>query len=192
MSFRTEEKMMFHSSDFLDLKKFIFSINGKKLYPSRLIESIYFDNKYLQSYNESEEGTLPRKKIRIRSYDNFVSQNLEFKTTSVEGKFKKTKKLNFNTFTQYKKNGFFDNDYGLTYPISKVRYLRHYFSINNKIRLTIDQNITYMSYLYKSLLYNDFDSLILETKSPDKNLFQKLDNIIPFNKLRVSKYCLSI
>ena len=68
MSFRLEEKIKLHISDKIKLKNLITKNFGKELYPKRKISSIYFDNKYLDMYKDSEEGTIPRKKIRIRSY----------------------------------------------------------------------------------------------------------------------------
>lgn len=192
MSFRIEEKMLFRRSDFLKLKEFIFKSKGKKLYPKRKIQSIYFDNKNFQSYKESEDGILPRKKIRIRSYDKFNSQNLEIKISSVEGKFKKTYNITKDKFLFFKKNGFYDHTYGLLYPVTKVSYIRHYFEIGNNIRITIDHDMLYESYENNSLTYNDIENLILEVKLNKENFIKDLETIIPFTRLRVSKYCSSI
>ena len=68
MSFRLEDKIILHISDRLKIKNIIQINKGIKLYPSRKISSIYFDNKYLDMFKDSEEGSLPRKKIRIRNY----------------------------------------------------------------------------------------------------------------------------
>ena len=37
--------------------------------------SIYFDNKEFQTHQDSIEGVVPRKKIRLRTY-NFISENV--------------------------------------------------------------------------------------------------------------------
>ena len=42
----------------------------KKLFPDRIVESIYFDTKDFQFFNLSEEGVTPRFKIRLRGYNN--------------------------------------------------------------------------------------------------------------------------
>ena len=65
MSFRFEEKTLFHISDYLKLKTFIFSSGSVELYPKRKISSLYFDNHENNMYLDSEDGCLPRKKIRI-------------------------------------------------------------------------------------------------------------------------------
>ena len=41
-------------------------LSGKILYPERNINSVYFDNDNLSMYHDSIEGSVPRKKIRIR------------------------------------------------------------------------------------------------------------------------------
>ena len=49
----------------------------KKLFPDRIVESIYFDTKDFQFFNLSEEGVTPRFKIRLRGYNNQKLNNLE-------------------------------------------------------------------------------------------------------------------
>ena len=61
---------------------FIQRQNLKKLYPDRIIESLYFDTKKLDFFNLSEEGVTPRLKVRIRGYDEGILNNLEIKTTN--------------------------------------------------------------------------------------------------------------
>ena len=96
MSFRFEEKTLFHISDYLKLKTFIFNSGGVELYPKRKISSLYFDNFDNSMYLDSEEGSLPRKKIRIRSYPNNVEISnwfFETKISSVEGRYKTSRKI---------------------------------------------------------------------------------------------------
>ncbi len=54
----------------------------KKLFPDRVVESVYFDTNDLQFFNLSEEGVTPRFKIRLRGYNNEKLDNLEIKTTN--------------------------------------------------------------------------------------------------------------
>ena len=192
MSFRKEEKIFFHKSSFLDLIKFLNKNNAKKLYPTRQIESIYFDNKFFQSYHDSEDSLVPRKKIRIRSYDNFLNCIFETKITSVEGKFKKSNKITTKEFLSKINKGIYDKSYGLLYPVIKISYLRKYFLINNYLRITIDYDVKYCDYKRNNFFVIDKDSLILEVKSDDNVLDDMIKNIIPFNRERVSKYCLGI
>ena len=66
MTFRIEEKLFVTKNSLIDFKKFIIDKKGKHLYPKRLIKSLYFDNNTYQMYEDSIEGLVPRKKIRIR------------------------------------------------------------------------------------------------------------------------------
>ena len=50
-----------------------------ELYPSRTINSVYFDTNDLRLFFESEEGLLPRKKLRIRWYDTVENSTIETK-----------------------------------------------------------------------------------------------------------------
>ena len=73
MSFRIEEKLYLSPDNLIEFKDFIFK-NSKKLFNSRKIKSLYFDNLNLDMYNDSIEGIVPRK-IRIRNYPDSKDQN---------------------------------------------------------------------------------------------------------------------
>ena len=68
MSFRNEKKYRLSYGDLYELKSQLISVGMKKLYPDRQINSEYLDTKELKMFSDSEEGILPRKKIRIRWY----------------------------------------------------------------------------------------------------------------------------
>ena len=80
MSFRKEKKYKLTASDQKILKNNLINKGMKLLYPKREINSIYLDTKSLDFYLNSEEGVLPRKKIRIRWY------NTDLKKVSKETK----------------------------------------------------------------------------------------------------------
>ena len=70
-------------------------------------------------YLSSEEGSLPRKKIRIRSYPSNLKTldwSLEKKISSVEGRYKTQKILKKQEKENFLKNGYFDQYYGNCYP----------------------------------------------------------------------------
>ena len=73
MSFRIENKYEISSQKLNLFYDFLRSHNGKRIYEDRQINSIYFDNNDKDSFFDSEEGTVPRKKIRLRYYG---SENL--------------------------------------------------------------------------------------------------------------------
>ena len=95
MSFRIEEKLFLKPENILQFREFLISKSAKKLYSKRIINSLYFDNINRDMYRDSIEGSVPRKKIRVRNYPGTEDQNyyLEIKTSSVEGRFKTKNKI---------------------------------------------------------------------------------------------------
>ena len=55
MSFRIEEKILIGRNDLLKIQEFILKNNGGVLHPNRKICSVYFDNKNLQSFRDSDD-----------------------------------------------------------------------------------------------------------------------------------------
>jgi hypothetical protein len=190
MSFRTEEKILvYNNNDFL-VKNFLKSNSAKKLYDPRIIQSLYFDNNTFDMHQHSEEGIVPRKKIRIRSYPRFNNKYfLEVKISSVEGRFKKSSEINNDQLLKLIKNGIFDKQYGHCKPKIYVKYLREYFLVKNT-RITYDKNIEYLN--LKQRLIGKENSRVLELKPGlDKNA-DELFLDFPFNRIRYSKYCFGI
>ena len=68
MSFRIEDKLYINENNLYDFKKFLENKSANKIHIPRTIESLYFDNHNFQIHNDSIEGIVPRKKIRIRKY----------------------------------------------------------------------------------------------------------------------------
>ena len=65
MAFRTEEKIFIHQNNYIEFLQFLQHQNSKRLFPKRLVHSVYFDNERSQMYQDSQEGSVTRKKIRI-------------------------------------------------------------------------------------------------------------------------------
>ena len=70
MTFRKEIKLKINSDNKSKFIKELINKDFKEIYPKRIIESIYFDNHRNFSFLDSEEGIVPRKKIRLRRYIN--------------------------------------------------------------------------------------------------------------------------
>ena len=191
MSFRLEEKLNVHEKQLVDFIYWIKKNKAKMLYPSRHVESIYFENFNNDMYLDSEEGSVPRKKIRIRNYpkQNIDENFLEIKISSIEGRFKTSKKINKKLMNEYLQNGIFDNYYGICKPKIIVNYVREYYLLG-KTRITIDSLINYQN--YPSKIYKAFDNeIIVEIKSDNINERDKILNNFPNQKIRFSKYCRS-
>ena len=165
----------------------------KKLFPDRIVESIYFDTEDLQFFNLSEEGITPRFKIRIRGYNNKRFYNLEIKTTN-----------NYHREKVTFKNFLFDNyelhrslkKIGIRQTVQKkirVRYLRSYYKLENVGRITLDRNIEFFSPNENFHNSKKIKQNILEVKvqkeNIDKNFIEKTINL---KETRFSKYCIGI
>lgn len=191
MGFRLEEKIKLHFSDYIKLKNKIFELGGKNIYKQRKISSVYFDNKNFDMFNDSEEGCVPRKKIRLRRYPENDDGKYYFETkiTSSEGKFKKSNFYNKDNFLKYLEDGIVDNSYGLIEKKIIISYSREYFVLENT-RLTLDYNINY-SNINETNNFFDNESLILEIKANNNVVAvqEKLKNILPLRRERFSKYC---
>ena len=191
MSFRTEEKLYIKSENLLQFKEFLIKKSVKEIHHARIIESLYFDNYNFDMHTDSEEGIVPRKKIRIRTYpnDNDSKIYLEIKNSSVEGRFKTRKIINNKDFRDYKSMGIFDNQYGICNPKLYVKYVREYF-ICKDIRISIDKNIQYRDYRTSSL-FNDHKTIVELKTSINKNL-DELREDFPIQRIRFSKYCYAV
>ena len=195
MTFRNEKKIRINSSKIYDLKEWIDKNDGSLLYPNRIINSIYFDTYDYSMYNDSIEGVLPRKKIRLRNYDNkfIFNKNVrkEVKVSSVEGRFKTS---HIEKYPKRMMNmGFLDKDYGICNPVINVVYERAYYKVKN-IRLTLDQKIIYRR-IYNAQVSNfsTYDnSNVVELKFNSENLINSVIKNFPFEISSFSKYCRGI
>ena len=195
MSFRKEEKIIINNEKLFDLKNWLNKNNAIEIHNPRIVNSIYFDNKDFSMYHDSNEGTLPRKKIRLRCYnENFNFDGAvkkEIKISSFEGRFKESSSdKNSNKIF---KLGVFDNIYGICDPILNVTYTRRYFLIKN-IRITLDEKIFYKKISNKIISsFREIENLnVLELKSDMNTDANKLIMNFPFERQRFSKYCKGI
>ena len=192
MSFRIEEKIPLTVSD---SDKFLQSLKTQGLeilFPKRVIQSNYFDSSNYNLFRDSEEGLLPRKKIRIRHYPQapLIQHNLEIKISSIEGRHKNSIALSDIQAKKINKLGYFDPVYGLLEKRVSINYLREYFFFKG-IRITRDTKILYQELDHKSNNYLEKDSVV-EIKAPKDTSVDFLFKIIPSHKRRFSKYCNAI
>ena len=191
MSFRIEEKILIGKNQVIEFKKIYQKKFLKKLYQPRIIRSLYFDNSNNDMYRDSVEGTLPRKKIRVRNYPNDTDSNfyLEIKNSSVEGRFKSRKIIIEKELNEKKSLGILDNQYGVCYPKLYVEYTREYSIIGN-VRISIDRDIRYKDYK-TNFQFND-DKVIVELKTSIKKNLDELIKDFPMERIRFSKYCFAV
>tara|TARA_B100000767_G_scaffold237033_1_gene231063 strand:- start:360 stop:944 length:585 start_codon:yes stop_codon:yes gene_type:complete len=185
MSYRIEEKFIVNSFQFFEFKDYLFKKNATSIFQKRKIISLYFDNSNFQMYHDSIEGSLPRKKIRVRNYQS-KKNYLELKISSTEGRFKTSNLIKEDKFNETKNIGIMDNLYGSCKPVLFVEYNREYFEFND-IRVTIDNDINYFSYHRKFLGYEK--NIVVELKASFKKSINQLMIDFPFPRSRFSKYC---
>jgi hypothetical protein len=187
LTFRSEEKIILNKQEVALLKAEFLKKKIKTLYPIREINSIYFDTDDLKLYQDSEEGTLPRKKIRIRNYP-FSKNNLFFletKISSVEGRYKISVNLNKNLKNNYLESGILDAQYGILKKKILVNYKREYYFFND-VRFTLDYDIKYSTLTGAQFYFEKF--IIFEIKSSLNYDHQLIQNIISLTRYRFSKY----
>ena len=189
MSFRIEEKLLIGTDQILEFKDFLMSKSAKQIYHPRIIKSLYFENSHNEMYEDSIEGITPRKKIRVRNYpeDKNSTLYLEFKISSVEGRFKTRKIIDNENFSQIKKIGINDNQYGLCKPLINVVYRREYYQMKDT-RISIDEDIKFSLYSGRNL--GRERSSIVEIKASINKDLDDLVNDFSFQRIRFSKYCI--
>ena len=187
MSFRKEKKFRLTASDIKVLKNLLLLSGMSNLFPARTINSAYFDTSDLNLFSDSEEGILPRKKIRVRWYDNKLSLKKETKISSVEGRYKLSKNFISPYFLKNFKSSLIDDNYGLLRPTLLVSYSREYFLLKG-LRITFDTNIRY-SDLRSNISKPVYDEeCVMEIKTPSEISDDYIEKIIQHPTARFSKY----
>ncbi len=191
MSFRKEKKFKFSRSELKLLKFSLIEKGMKVLYPNRIIHSCYFDTKNLNMFHDSDEGILPRKKIRYRWYNSIQEVYKEVKISSIEGRYKKTNFIGPIKLSQLNQNQLYDHNYGAIYPYILIKYFREYF-IYKKLRFTFDTDIEYEK-IDSDIICKSIDKYcVMEIKASSTINDDYLEKIMFKQTERFSKYCRGI
>ena len=188
MSFRKEKKYRLTNSEQKLLKSSLINKGMTRLYPKRQVNSCYLDTLDLALFFDSDEGVLPRRKLRYRWYDDSKEAKKELKVTSIEGRYKiiSTKKINLD-ISSVKKISHFDREYGFLYPVILISYDREYYIYKN-LRITFDTNITYKD-LRGSFGHQFLDpETVMEIKTSYQQSDDFIESIINYPTVRFSKY----
>ena len=173
--------------------QFIKNNNLMKLFPDRIVESIYYDTIDFKYFYLSEEGVTPRLKIRIRGYDDKELNNLEIKKTKNHHREKIILK-NFecndhNIHNNLKKIGINN----IVEEKIRVKYLRSYYKLENVGRITMDRNIEFLLPNKKFHNSKKINQIILEVKIQSEKIDKNnIERIINLKESRFSKYCVGI
>ena len=191
MSFRIEKKFRLTKFEQQSIKKDLIIKGMKELYPKRLINSCYFDSSDLRCFYDSDEGVLPRKKIRLRWYENKDKITKEIKVSSIEGRFKTSEKFYDYKFLEKFNYSIYDKVYGILHPKIIVSYFREYYLLKN-IRITFDSNIKYTNLNGLNRFFFKDQENVMEVKADFYNSLSKLEGFIDLPTSRFSKYCRGI
>lgn len=186
MSFRKEKKFRLSNSEYGALKSKLLLQGMKPLYAKRVINSLYYDTDQYSMYHDSEEGLLPRRKVRIRWYDDISKASNEVKISSFEGRFKTSSSVLFSS----KKNlppTLADPHYGMISPSLLVSYTREYYSFES-MRITFDSDIKYFNYRRTQNISFTDEECVMEIKVGIDVPDDYIERIIPFSTSRFSKY----
>ena len=201
--YRYERKFILSNQTIPELENLLRNskFNFKKNYPTRKVNSIYFDDYNANSVLDNLDGNNFKNKVRLRWYGKkklINSPTLELKNKNGYVNYKKIYKIkNFQPTKFTKKNvDFIMKELFYKYnflkkkiAISSTHYDRLYFiSSRNNIRATLDFNINYFNiHNHSNYNLNKYSkSFIIEIKYPnekDEYVRTKLENIT----LRVSK-----
>ena len=192
MSFRKEKKYKLTVSDQNILKNKLIDKGMKILYPKRTVNSVYFDTNNLDFYLNSEEGVLPRKKIRLRWYDKDIKKIFkEIKISSIEGRFKTSEPFLYNENIFKNNIQLLDNEFGILKPQMQITYSREYFFFND-LRITFDSNIQYIDRSSLNNIITKDKETVMEIKVNFKTNDDYIEKIIGYPTSRFSKYSRSI
>ena len=185
MSFRKEVKIALTPADSLLVQAELTGKGMKPLHPERRVNSQYFDTSAMDFFHDTDEGVLPRRKIRVRWYDDDCENYaLEEKISSVEGRFKTSEKIFPNQFKDLLNGGLIRNGRVL-HPVVRVGYRRAYFLLD-KVRVTFDRGIEYW-FNRDAGQRIDFEE-VMEMKTLIDCPDDYLETWVPYPRTRFSKY----
>lgn len=186
MSYRKEKKYKLTLSDFNILKDVLINKGMEVLYEPRQISSLYYDTELIDMFYNSEEGVLPRKKVRIRWYKDTKKANLEIKTSSIEGRFKTTNSKSYDSIEKFPKV-LTDQLYGILTPSLLISYRREYYFFQD-MRITFDTSINYLNYRLPVKSSFVDPERVMEIKVGIDVEDDFIEKYIPYPTSRFSKY----
>jgi len=182
----------------LESKLYSHPLCFSKVYTSRYINNIYFDDPYYTSCHDNLAGISDRTKIRYRWYGEQLHSNsgkVEFKIKRNElGGKKYIEGIKYHTLSQLS-NDVNDSIGAKDYYIPTIRnqYLRNYYlDITGQYRLTIDTQIAYYLPIEGShAIPQHRDKRIIVEIKFDIDKSEALDAVshyFPFRRTKHSKY----
>lgn len=181
--------------DYTQLRKIIGEQSASRAFPTRSINSIYFDTRELDDFNDSEEGSVPRQKTRLRWYGSrkirkHLSGAVESKSTLSNHREKESFRI-----TDMDQESLIDLISNVRkakmIPVALVSYVREYFKTASGLRFTLDRHIQYAAtdkYYRVTRTERDYSN-VLELKVPVDVDYSAKTNEFADLRTRFSKYC---
>lgn len=174
------------------------------LYPERQVNNIYFDSIGFSSYHDNVNGSLFRKKYRVRWYGGNIvkAENPVFEIKIKENELGYKQTNNIDNFSSDQLDELSEKIYEI-YPLSRKilkpvllnSYNRLYFTTaDKKFRITLDYNLRYSPLLNgvftEKFTYNENETCILEVKYDAESDDEAEDffMLLPYQRTKNSKY----
>ena len=186
------------------------------LHHERFINNIYFDSLEFLSFYEAQDGTTPRKKIRIRWYGDLAGQINE-PVLEIKRKSGIIGKKYFHALSGFSFENFFSEPETLERIINSIsvedfkkeltflvpalmnRYHRKYFlSADGHYRITLDSNISFFpidpisSMLFESEKFEPYNVLELKYNHAKDADACEITKHFPFRLTKSSKYVMGV
>lgn len=180
------------------LRKVISRQAASRAYPTRVINSIYFDTPDFDDYNDSEEGSVPRRKTRLRWYGKGIiplvlSGSLEDKSTHANHRDKSAFRI--REISHEKLVELVNSIRRTTMrPVVLVSYVREYFATAGGLRFTLDRQIEYTAlnrHFGSTRVQRDYTN-VLELKVPLDVDYSHATKEYSDLRTRFSKYCQAV
>ena len=199
---RLEKKFVYNEGE---TKHQFFLISGmfKKIFPKRVVNSVYFDTEKYKDVWDNINGFGNRRKLRLRWYNELNNTQVNIEEKKKIGFVTKKYVESIGTYKDFKQlnnfiksKDFFNNKFLLEKKLNLkkilfIQYHRSYFQLpNDKLRVTVDEKLR-IFYKYPDK-FIDLDRIIVELKYDTKdssfvNSFIKLNNLNARNQ-KFSKY----
>ena len=211
--YRYEIKFILNEMELVEASSFLKKIGAFKSYPSRVVNSLYFDTIDFQGVIDNLAGVSNRHKVRLRWYNEIDKNNkliLEVKKRigrlgskskyEIHGLEKDIlsftgDKVRKYVFDYIYKNYQYDhllNEYYI--PTLLVNYQREYYECEDDVRITIDNNIKFSNVTQKNNIFSSnkfpYNEYIMELKFPThmKDVASRMIRNLNLVPKRHSKY----
>jgi len=214
---RYELKFILNEREFSYVTYWIFKTGIQSSYPTRSVNSLYFDNVFHDAVESNLSGLPHRHKVRLRWYgEGSVGKHAIMEVKSRNGRlgFKQKYEMPFDSFFahniplhkvskkifQHFTSNNCEHPFSRDFLVSRlfVTYKRYYYQYLNEIRMTIDKNIMFsqpiQSINLKSLRPIKYHNYILEIKFPlkSKYLVSDLIRTLELTPKRHSKFLVGL